>query len=54
MTTGGEVGASLISARRWKTTKDNDVGTFEEWCGNELSDHVPLVVGMKLGGETTK
>lgn len=28
-----------------------DVGCFEEWCGNGLSDHVPMVVEVDAGRE---
>ena len=27
---------------------DLQVGTFEDWCGSGLSDHVPLVVDLAL------
>lgn len=29
-------------------TKDFQVGTFEDWCGSGLSDHVPLVMDVTL------
>ena len=26
--------------------------TFEDWCGNKLSDHVPLVLDIDLRGDS--
>ena len=28
--------------------RDMQVGTFEDWCGAKLSDHVPVVVDLRL------
>jgi hypothetical protein len=26
-----------------------EIGSFAQWCGNGLSDHVPLIVDIDLG-----
>jgi exodeoxyribonuclease III len=28
--------------------RELDIGTFEDWCGSGLSDHVPIVVDIDL------
>ena len=35
--------------REWQSyVREMTVGSFEDWCGNKLSDHVPLVVEVDL------
>ena len=35
--------------RRWLSRiKEFQIGTFEDWCGNGLSDHVPIVIDVDL------
>lgn len=31
------------------TIEEMTVGSYEDWCGNKLSDHVPLVADIRLG-----
>ncbi len=43
----------IFAPQPWLThVKEFQVGTFEDWCGSGLSDHVPLVmeVGLAAGG----
>ena len=31
-----------------KDISDFSIGDFDDWCGNGLSDHVPIVIDLKL------
>lgn len=38
----------FVPRERVEAVREMTVGTFEDWCGNGLSDHVPLVVDVDL------
>ncbi len=39
----------IFMPRDWvNKLNEMSVGTFEDWCGNKLSDHVPVVIDVEL------
>ena len=39
----------IFIPKEWQAAvTDFEIGTFEDWCGSKLSDHVPLVVDLAL------
>ena len=39
----------IFLSRKWAAkTREMTVGTFDDWCGSGLSDHVPLIVDVAI------
>lgn len=43
----------IFIPKGWESTIEQfEVGTFEDWCGSKLSDHVPLTLGINAPSNT--